>query len=279
MPLDFWSLCLQLLGCWNYGHVPGDPMIPGGQTPSFMHSKQAICQLRQIPSPENDVALYTWVLHIMISYLINANFKKSHKKCHPSKWASARRKTTQGWFWSTSVDGFLFLMWSGWDCVEETMNGGNLGQSDTLVEKRQSVLSVWRRLVETQASRQCAYTHFSLLLAVHMIWPAAWVPALASLSDGLEPRMMRQALSHPMLLLSGSFIMITEQRSSVPATTETRLSPTHLLTHDNMMTTQEKQDAPEPCHCLSKPVHCSFQRIDNSRMKEKNNNNNNKQMR
>lgn len=140
MPLDFWSLCLQLLGCWNYGHVPGDPMIPGGQTPSFMHSKQAICQLRQIPSPENDVALYTWVLHIMISYLINANLKKNHiKKCHPSKWASARRKTTQGWFWSTSVDGFLFLMWSGWDCVEETMNDGNLGQSDTLVEKRQKV--------------------------------------------------------------------------------------------------------------------------------------------
>lgn len=76
-----------------------------------------------------------------------------------------------------------------------------------------------------------------------------------------------------MLPLSGSFITITEQRPSVLATTETRPYPTHLLMHDNMMTTQEKQDAPEPCHCPSKPVHCSFQRIDNSRMKGNNNNN------
>lgn len=67
-----------------------------------MHSKQAICQLRQIPSPGNNVALYTWVLHIMISYLINASFKKNHiikkriKKRSPFKVSICKEKNYAG---------------------------------------------------------------------------------------------------------------------------------------------------------------------------------------
>lgn len=130
-------------------------------------------QASHLPTETNPQS-WEWCSSLHLSFAYNdivsnkCQLKKSHhnkKKSHPSKWASARRKTMQGWFWSTSVDGFLFLMWSGRDCVEETVNDGNPGQSDTLVEKRHRKCAVSVEETGWNASKQavCIWSFLSAL--------------------------------------------------------------------------------------------------------------------